>query len=102
MATESSASGPSCTTLREWNFSMSEAFEVVEWLATRAAAVVRLAGCRAEFAHAFSRPASTARACHRGCPLFFLMIRRPPRSTLFPYTTFFLLRLKFDIGLFVH
>src|SRR3990167_7251756 len=23
------------------------------------------------------------------CPLFFLMIRRPPRSTLFPYTTLF-------------
>src|ERR1035438_10849212 len=24
-----------------------------------------------------------------GCYLFFLMIRRPPRSTLFPYTTLF-------------
>src|SRR3990167_7430654 len=24
-----------------------------------------------------------------GCPLLFLMIRRPPRSTLFPYTTLF-------------
>src|SRR5476649_1005304 len=24
-----------------------------------------------------------------GNPLFFLMIRRPPRSTLFPYTTLF-------------
>src|ERR1035441_2540481 len=24
-----------------------------------------------------------------GCRLFFLMIRRPPRSTLFPYTTLF-------------
>src|ERR1041384_5958600 len=23
------------------------------------------------------------------CPLFFVMIRRPPRSTLFPYTTLF-------------
>src|SRR5262245_64696911 len=23
------------------------------------------------------------------CPVFFLMIRRPPRSTLFPYTTLF-------------
>src|SRR6202023_4047428 len=23
------------------------------------------------------------------CPIFFLMIRRPPRSTLFPYTTLF-------------
>src|SRR5260221_1027178 len=31
--------------------------------------------------------------CNSGCPcrlcLFFLMIRRPPRSTLFPYTTLF-------------
>src|SRR2546429_101071 len=26
---------------------------------------------------------------HPDCPLFFLMIRRPPRSTLFPYTTLF-------------
>src|SRR3712207_7623768 len=25
----------------------------------------------------------------RSCYLFFLMIRRPPRSTLFPYTTLF-------------
>src|SRR5260370_106628 len=25
----------------------------------------------------------------RACVLFFLMIRRPPRSTLFPYTTLF-------------
>src|ERR1039457_3771167 len=25
----------------------------------------------------------------RAMPLFFLMIRRPPRSTLFPYTTLF-------------
>src|SRR5256885_11914484 len=24
-----------------------------------------------------------------GAPFFFLMIRRPPRSTLFPYTTLF-------------
>src|SRR3712207_7404793 len=24
-----------------------------------------------------------------GCLLFFLMLRRPPRSTLFPYTTLF-------------
>src|SRR3712207_8850246 len=28
------------------------------------------------------------RACFR-CLFFFLMIRRPPRSTLFPYTTLF-------------
>src|SRR5256885_16835798 len=27
---------------------------------------------------------------------FFLMIRRPPRSTLFPYTTLFRSRLPFD------
>src|SRR3990172_6921020 len=26
---------------------------------------------------------------HLICPLFFLMIRRPPRSPLFPYTTLF-------------
>src|SRR2546422_183365 len=26
---------------------------------------------------------------HPSCLLFFLMIRRPPRSTLFPYTTLF-------------
>src|SRR6266481_3869223 len=29
---------------------------------------------------------------HLVCRLFFLMIRRPPRSTLFPYTTLFRLR----------
>src|SRR2546430_15508415 len=28
-------------------------------------------------------------ACGRFCLFFFLMIRRPPRSTLFPYTTLF-------------
>src|SRR5215510_15510104 len=27
--------------------------------------------------------------CLCGCVFFFLMIRRPPRSTLFPYTTLF-------------
>src|SRR2546430_17611584 len=27
--------------------------------------------------------------CIRRCCFFFLMIRRPPRSTLFPYTTLF-------------
>src|SRR5688572_32331502 len=27
--------------------------------------------------------------CSFDCFLFFLMIRRPPRSTLFPYTTLF-------------
>src|SRR5688572_32994635 len=32
--------------------------------------------------------------------LFFLMIRRPPRSTLFPYTTLF--RSKFDTGRYLY
>src|SRR2546430_16558086 len=27
--------------------------------------------------------------CYQNCFFFFLMIRRPPRSTLFPYTTLF-------------
>src|SRR3712207_8544059 len=27
--------------------------------------------------------------CVQSCVFFFLMIRRPPRSTLFPYTTLF-------------
>src|ERR1039458_597877 len=30
-----------------------------------------------------------ARPCHPRQAFFFLMIRRPPRSTLFPYTTLF-------------
>src|SRR2546430_8605650 len=30
-----------------------------------------------------------ARPPHRDASFFFLMIRRPPRSTLFPYTTLF-------------
>src|SRR3989442_9006511 len=29
---------------------------------------------------------------------FFLMIRRPPRSTLFPYTTLFRSNLRADVG----
>src|SRR2546427_4736533 len=34
------------------------------------------------------------------CLFFFLMIRRPPRSTLFPYTTLFRSALsEFEIGL---
>src|SRR6266566_897136 len=33
-------------------------------------------------------PTSSARRSRLGC-LFFVMIRRPPRSTLFPYTTLF-------------
>src|SRR6516164_4388795 len=31
----------------------------------------------------------TITAIASGCMIFFLMIRRPPRSTLFPYTTLF-------------
>src|SRR2546428_8436343 len=31
---------------------------------------------------------------------FFLMIRRPPRSTLFPYTTLFRSRDRFDLALY--
>src|SRR5260221_5855627 len=31
-------------------------------------------------------------------PFFFLMIRRPPRSTLFPYTTLFRSRSRFHSG----
>src|SRR5688572_31797860 len=30
--------------------------------------------------------------------VFFLMIRRPPRSTLFPYTTLFRSRIEADLG----
>src|SRR3712207_9324575 len=30
------------------------------------------------------------------CCVFFLMIRRPPRSTLFPYTTLFRSQVKLD------
>src|SRR5258707_2218320 len=33
---------------------------------------------------------------------FFLMIRRPPRSTLFPYTTLFRSALQHHIGLALH
>src|SRR5258708_37780483 len=37
----------------------------------------------------------------KACSFFFLMIRRPPRSTLFPYTTLFrsMLRLLAGLGL---
>src|SRR6185503_21198354 len=33
---------------------------------------------------------------------FFLMIRRPPRSTLFPYTTLFRSRIDFVSGIRAH
>src|SRR5215469_9004425 len=37
-----------------------------------------------------SSPGPVSARCSRGCSFFFfLMIRRPPRSTLFPYTTLF-------------
>src|SRR5204863_9757845 len=35
------------------------------------------------------RPRSPSHRKRRSLPFFFLMIRRPPRSTLFPYTTLF-------------
>src|ERR1039457_7314970 len=34
-------------------------------------------------------PSAAARHVAKSCSFFFLMIRRPPRSTLFPYTTLF-------------
>src|ERR1039457_7363332 len=34
-------------------------------------------------------PRFSAPPCWYSCRFFFLMIRRPPRSTLFPYTTLF-------------
>src|SRR2546429_7274965 len=34
-------------------------------------------------------PTSCSEVVLRSTPFFFLMIRRPPRSTLFPYTTLF-------------
>src|SRR5260370_11406184 len=37
---------------------------------------------------------TTHQLCRCRCVFFFLMIRRPPRSTLFPYTTLF--RSKLD------
>src|SRR2546429_7527914 len=33
---------------------------------------------------------------YRGADFFFLMIRRPPRSTLFPYTTLFRSGVKYQ------
>src|ERR1039458_125590 len=46
----------------------------------------------APLAHIFHQPRAPplGRLAHDAGPcLFFLMIRRPPRSTLFPYTTLF-------------
>src|SRR5256885_10441739 len=39
--------------------------------------------------HLLSKPFLDERAQHIILLFFFLMIRRPPRSTLFPYTTLF-------------
>src|SRR5260370_42100717 len=39
------------------------------------------------------------RTVFRAFLFFFLMIRRPPRSTLFPYTTLFRSQLPRDVGL---
>src|SRR3712207_9482712 len=39
-----------------------------------------------------------SRTVRRLVCLFFLMIRRPPRSTLFPYTTLFRSRFSRDFG----
>src|ERR1039457_5610546 len=63
-------------------------------LPTRQRPAARTAGVhapprrRAVFREALARPARRrdATACRVAC-FFFLMIRRPPRSTLFPYTT---------------
>src|SRR4029434_11329646 len=39
--------------------------------------------------HQQAHPAQHAHPPYTYAPFFFLMIRRPPRSTLFPYTTLF-------------
>src|SRR2546430_5693908 len=41
------------------------------------------------FSHATVSPHRTTSFLDGACFFFFLMIRRPPRSTLFPYTTLF-------------
>src|ERR1039458_6501528 len=46
------------------------------------------AGLRRRF-HQTLRAHYARYGCFRDTVLFFLMIRRPPRSTLFPYTTLF-------------
>src|ERR1039458_3433555 len=61
--------------------------------AQRAAARLRLHSTR--FALSFYSPCAVQppppklESLTRFCFFFFLMIRRPPRSTLFPYTTLF-------------
>src|SRR2546425_10355620 len=39
--------------------------------------------------HSINRTCITSYSSHCNSLFFFLMIRRPPRSTLFPYTTLF-------------
>src|SRR5215469_2868732 len=46
-------------------------------------------GFMARSASAFMLEQSVMASAHVGNMFFFLMIRRPPRSTLFPYTTLF-------------
>src|SRR5215208_1318892 len=46
-----------------------------------------------EHRHKSQPPRGQAGLTAVGVELFFLMIRRPPRSTLFPYTTLFRARL---------
>src|SRR3954462_4703539 len=55
---------------------------------TRRGASERGAACRPRDSRASSDPSGAHRAS-RATISFFLMIRRPPRSTLFPYTTLF-------------
>src|SRR6266496_2185788 len=49
---------------------------------------------RPRFSQWFRRSNANASSMRRFLCLFFLMIRRPPRSTLFPYTTLFRSRLR--------
>src|SRR5215469_11268753 len=54
---------------------------------------VLVIGAVAQIPHDFARPSSDGYQVNVGLSavflFFFLMIRRPPRSTLFPYTTLF-------------
>src|SRR3990167_6636605 len=60
------------------------------YLLTVGAVVVRVTACRPvapSLADRKSTPSELQSQSNLVCPFFFLMIRRPPRSTLFPYTT---------------
>src|SRR5580693_1002301 len=65
--TASSASGATSVTLSAWNFSTSQALEVVEGLAAIAAAVMGLAGRGPEFAQQLAGAAAAARTGHQRC-----------------------------------